>query len=115
DLPRWAIVFENNATRLFRRFTDVHIPGLKIELKSIQQLSSTVSKQLAEDIITNIDDKLGRLKGLRLVFERAELKITEAALREGIKDALRADKKLAGHPMLEQILNEVMKNIVIWP
>ena len=88
-MPRHAIIFEDRITKLFVRFTDVFIPGVKIEFKSVQELTPKIARQLARDIVTNLGHDLERLKGLRIVFERDAPRISETTLRQGIRDALK--------------------------
>lgn len=113
DLPAFAIVFETNVTKLFRRFTDVLIPGVKIEFKAVAGYSPRIAKQLVRDLTTNLGRDLERLKGLRFVFERAQLRVSEAALRAEIRAAVA--ERLAGHPRLAEIQAAVDKIITLWP
>lgn len=119
-LPRWAFTFETSVTRLFRRYTDVLIPGLKIEFKSVRELTPKITKQLARDLITNLSEDLQRIKGgLRFVFDRDSLQVSEKVLIDEIKKALRKDPRLgthpSPHPLLEQIEAHLKEIIVVWP
>ncbi len=119
DLPAWAIVFETrvqpSVAGLFRRFTDVLIPGLKIEFKSVAGYSPRIAKQLSRDILTNLGKDLERLQGLRFVFEKSQLQITKAQLLTELKVALREHKAFRGHPRLTEIEALLEKIIVLWP
>ena len=123
DLPHWAIVFEVRVSKLFRRFTDVLIPGLKIEFKSVQVLSPKIAKQVARDVIGNLGSDLERLKGLRYVFDRAALKISDRALIDAFKQVLREHplfaevprKGIPAYKKLAEIEAALEKAVVIWP
>jgi hypothetical protein len=115
DLPRWAVVFEIRVTRLFRRYTDVLIPGLRIEFKSIREISPSVIRQLSRDLIVNLGPDLQRLKNIRFVFDSRSLQASRSVLLNELRTAVRADRHLAGHPRLEEILAAIDDIVEIWP
>jgi hypothetical protein len=115
DVPKWAVIFEVRITQLFRRYTDVLIPGLRIEFKSIREISPSVVKQLARDLITNLGDDLERLKNIRFVFDSQSLQATRAELLNDLRAAIRADRRLAGHPRLEEVVAAIDGIVEIWP
>ena len=115
DLPKWAVIFEVRITRLFARYTDVLIPGLRIEFKSIRTISPHVIKQLARDLIVNVGPDLERLKNIRFVFDSRSLQASRADLLKQLKAAIRADTRLASHPRLDEVLAAIDGIVEIWP
>ncbi len=115
DLPPWAIVFETRVARLFRRFTDVLIPGLKLECKSVAGYSPKIAKQLARDVITNLGRDLERLKGIRFVFDKDALQVSKQQLLSDLKRALREMKEFSGHPRVQEIEGLLDKIVEVWP
>lgn len=115
DLPKWAVVFEVRLTRLFLRYTDVLIPGLRIEFKSIREISQSVVKQLVRDLITNLGPNLERLRNIRFVFDSESLEATRAVLISELKAAVRADERFRGHPRVEEVVAAIDDIVEIWP
>lgn len=125
DVDPWKIVFESGVSRLYERYTDILLPGLKIEMKSVKRLSRSIVKQLVRDIVTNIGDDLSRLKGIRFVFDSEALTVTRAELIDTLKAQLARhplfrpgrfpSSKGVAYPRLEEIQKLLDEIVVLWP